>query len=208
MQITMQVNILKHGLAWRGSCPYSLGGCRGLRLGGLRRLSWLLLDGLFFGADDAPDVVANALIADALSLEEVLGDHFGDFFLRVGRKVILFDVELHDTVVGEQAALEGGRVALVDLVGGDVEAPNRLVVAQVLRQALAEHIAEEIRGQVQIFQLRFLHSQVDAHLLAGLVVNAVQFQIQRDQRLVHLEGLAQVARAFVVNAVIAQVQMG
>jgi hypothetical protein len=46
--------------------------------------------------------------------------------------VILFDIELHYAVVGLQAAFEGGCVALVDLVRGDVKLSDRLVVAKIL----------------------------------------------------------------------------
>ena len=90
------------------------------------------IDVFVFGTDDTANVVAHALVADILTFKEIPGDHFGDLFLSLWREVILFDVELHYAVVGLQAAFEGGCVALVDLVRGDVQLSDRLVVAQIL----------------------------------------------------------------------------
>ena len=90
------------------------------------------VDVFVFGADDAANIIAHALIADIVTFEEIPGDHLGDLFLGLGREVILFDIELHYAVVGLQAAFEGGCVALVDLVRGDVQLSDRLVVAKIL----------------------------------------------------------------------------
>ena len=59
-----------------------------------------LRDSLFFGAYDAADIVANALVANALALQEVFGDHLLDFFFSICSESVSLDIELYDTIVG------------------------------------------------------------------------------------------------------------
>ena len=91
-----------------------------------------LTDVLFLCADDAADIVTHALITDVVTFEEVLCDHLCDLLFGLFCEVILHDIELNDAIVGQQTALERGCVALINLIGGDVELSDRLVVAQVL----------------------------------------------------------------------------
>ena len=91
-----------------------------------------LIDVFVFGADDSANIIAHALIANVVTFKEIPGDHLGDLFLSLGGEVILFDIELHNAIVSLQAAFEGGCIALVDLVRGDVQLSDRLVVAEIL----------------------------------------------------------------------------
>ena len=43
--------------------------------------------------------------------------------------------------------------------------------------------------------------------MSSFVIEAVQLQVEVDEGLVDFEGLAEVARAFIVDAVVAQVQV-
>ena len=156
---------------------------------------------------DAADVATEAIVADTLSLQRVLGHELFNLLDSLLDESVLVHVEEHDSVVGQQTSLEGGGVAFVNLVGRDVQFLDKDVVADILRKTLTEHIAEEIGSQVQRLQVGLFHTQVNAHFLAGFVVEAVQLQVEVDERLIDFEGLAEVARAFVIDAVVAQVQV-
>ena len=50
--------------------------------------------------------------------------------------------------------------------------------------------------------MRVFHSEVDAHLLARLIVDAIKFQVEIDERFVDLKGLTEITRTFIVDAVV------
>ena len=102
-------------------------------------------------AYDAAYIVAQARVADVLTLEEVLRDNLVYFLLRVARKTIPLHVELDDALVGHQTAFKCRCIALVDLVRGDIELLNGRVVTDVLGETFAEHVSEQVGCQVDLF---------------------------------------------------------
>ena len=109
-------------------------------------------------------MVAEFVVGDALRCEEVLDDDLVDLFLRLGGEFILAHIEMDDLAVALQTDLECRRVALFDAVARDVDLLNLLVVRDVFRETLTEHVAEEVGSQVQLSEAGVLDSQIDAHL--------------------------------------------
>ena len=71
--------------------------------------------------------------------------------LRVARESIPLHVELDDALVRDQTAFERRRIALIDLVRGDIELLDRRIVTDVLGETLAEHVSEQVGCQVDLF---------------------------------------------------------
>ena len=132
-----------------------------------------LTNGFVLSANDSSHIVADTIIADVLTLQEVLGHYLSDLINCGGAEAILLHVELDDSVIGQQGSLESRSVALVDLIARDVKLLDRLVVANVLREGFTEHVTQQVSCQVKSLKLGLLHSQVNAHFLSGLVVNTV-----------------------------------
>ena len=114
-------------------------------------LTTYLSDSFVLCAHDAAYIVAQACVANVLTLEEVLSHNLVYFLLRVARKTIPLHVELDDALVGHQTAFERRCIALVDLVRGDVELLNGRVVTDVLGETFAEHVSEQVGCQVDLF---------------------------------------------------------
>ena len=110
-----------------------------------------LSDSFVLCAYDAAYIVAQACVANVLTLEEVLRDNLVYFLLRIARKAIPLHVELDDALVRDQTAFERRRIALIDLVRGDIELLDRRIVTDVLGETLAEHVSEQVGCQIDLF---------------------------------------------------------
>jgi len=75
-----------------------------------------LSDGFVFGANDSAHIVSKAIVADVLTLKEILCDNLVNFLDSVCTKSILVDIELDDTLVGLQTTFERWCIALFNLV--------------------------------------------------------------------------------------------
>ena len=153
-------------------------------------------------------MVAEFVVRDVLGAQEVLYHDLVDLFFRLWCEFILAHIEMDDLAVALETDLECRRVALLDAVAGDVDLLDHLVVRDVFRETLAEHVAKEVGGEVQLSEAGVLHSEVDAHLGTGFVVEPVELKVQDFQRRVNFERLAKVAGALVVNLVVSEVEMG
>ena len=110
-----------------------------------------LSDSFVLRTHDAACLVAQACVANVLTLEEVFRDNLVYFLLRVARKAIPLHVELDNALVGHQTAFERRRITFVDLVRRNIELLNGRVVTDVLGETFAEHVSEQVGCQVDLF---------------------------------------------------------
>ena len=153
-------------------------------------------------------MISEFVVRDVLRFQEVLYHNLVNFFFGLCRELVLAHIEVDDLVVSHQTAFECWCVALFNAVARDIELLNLLIVCDVLRETLAEHVSEEIGSQIQLLKLGVLDSEIDAHLGASFVIKPVQLQVQVYERCVDFESLAEVTRTFVVNLIVGKVQMG
>ena len=90
----------------------------------------------------------HGLVGDVLAAKEVLSDHLVNFLDCVFVELILAHIELDDSIVLHQSALQSGSSVLFDLVRADVQLANRSIVTDILRQTLAEEVAQQVGCQI------------------------------------------------------------
>ena len=150
----------------------------------------------------------HARVGDLVGCQVVLKNDFINLSYGFLAELVGPHIDAHDVLVALEGVFERGGVAFLYLVAAHVQRLDGLVRLEEFSERLAEHVAQLVRRQPDVFEPRVVVKQVYAQLAACLVVQAVQLEVEADQTFVYLECLRQITAAFVVDVVVPQIQMG
>jgi hypothetical protein len=107
----------------------------------------------------------------------ILEHDFVDLRHGVSGQLVGPDVDPNDVLVAFEGILEGGGVALLDLVAAHVQTLDVLVRLEELGERLAEHVSELVGAETNVLQARIIVQQVNAKLAASFIVKTVQLEV-------------------------------
>ena len=143
--------------------------------------------------------VTELLVGDGLAFQVVPRHDFVDLVFSLFSELVHANLDLDNVGISFQRVFQRGRVALFDFVARDVQFADALVQLEVLGQRFAELVSKQVAGQVEGLNDGLVLLKIVAQFASSFVVKAVQFQTERNQGFVDLEGAGDETTAAVVN---------